>query len=126
MWTEEVAQYCNREELDTVEDLAYLFKDPEEAEASAPALVEAWMLVAKNKGVSFASARKIFGLERRMRVAATQIQQHHPVRVPKPVHRKFYRPQAKGAADGQADDKVACCLFPMLTASLAKAAKASC
>ena len=105
LWTDDVAQYCVREELETVEDLAYLFKDPEEVEANSPALVEAWVLFAKSKGVSFAAARRIFGLERRMRVAAVQMQRHAPLRLSNSSARKFYRPKAKGAADGQAQDK---------------------
>ena len=41
-----------REELETAECLAYLFKGPEGVQASVLLTVEAWLLVAKGKGAT--------------------------------------------------------------------------
>ena len=58
LWPDDVAQYCMHEGLETTDDLAYLFNGPEEVEANAPCMVESWLLVAKGKGATFASARR--------------------------------------------------------------------
>ena len=36
LWNEEVSQYCIREELESTDDLAFLFSNAEEAEACSP------------------------------------------------------------------------------------------